>query len=134
MNVKRYIIGSIAVFVFIFLAEFVFHGIIMEPNYSSHMDLLRPQEEADARMGYMATGFFVLAFGFCYIFIQGYKGTGVLEGIRYGLYASIAFGVSTKLINHTVFPWPADWIWLTGLGETVILMAAGGLIAALYKE
>ena len=134
MNVKRYILGSIAVFVFIFLAEGVFHGIIMEPNYSSHMDILRPQEEADANMGFMAAGFLVMAFGFCYIFIQGYKGTGVMEGVRFGLYTALAFGLSTKLINYTVFPWPADWIWTTTLGEGIILMAAGALIAVLYKE
>lgn len=134
MNVKKYIIGSIAVFVFIFLAEFVFHGMIMQPNYSNHMDILRPQEDADANMSYMATGFLVLAFGFCYIFIQGYKGTGVGEGIRFGLYTTLTFTLSTKLINHTVFPWPADWIGTTTLGEGVIFMAAGALIAMLYKE
>ena len=134
MNIKRYIIGSIAVFIFLFLAEGVFHGIIMEPNYSNHMDLQRAPDGQESRMGYMASGFLVMAFGFCYIFIQGYKGTGIMEGVRYGLYASRAFGLSTKLINHTVFPWPADWIWLGTLGEGIIFIAAGALIAALYKE
>ena len=133
MNIKRYILGSLAVFVFIYLAEFVFHGMIMADNYSQHADIIRADEDALAHMGYMAAGFVVMAFGFCFVFIQGYKGTGVAEGIRFGLYVMLAFGLSTKLINHAVFPYPVDWIYLTTLGEGIIYMAAGALIASIYK-
>lgn len=133
MNVKRYVLGSIAVFVFVFLAEFVFHGMIMKDAYLAHMDLLRPESESTAYLPFMMLGFLILAFGFCFIFINGYEGKGVAEGLRYGLYAAIAFGVSAHLINYAVFPLPKNWVVSWIVGESVIIMLAGALIAMIYK-
>lgn len=133
MNVKRFILGSLAVFVFVYVAEFVLHGVIMADSYQAHIELLRPEGEQMAYMPFMALGFLILAFGFSFIFINGYEGKGVAEGLRFGLYAAIAFGVSTHLINYTVFPLPKNWIVAWIVGESVILMLAGALIALIYK-
>lgn len=133
MNVKRYILGSIAVFCFVFVAEFLFHGFIMKDSYLAHMELLRAEGDQMAYMPFMALGFLILAFGFCFIFINGYEGKGVAEGVRFGLYAAIAFGVSSQLINYTVFPLPKDWIVSWMVGESVIMMLAGAVIALIYK-
>jgi len=133
MNVKRFIVGSLAVFLFVYLAEFVLHGVIMADSYQAHMELLRPAESSLAYMPFMALGFLILAFGFCFIFINGYEGKGVAEGLRFGLYAAIAFGVSSHLINYTVCPLPKNWVVAWIVGESVILMLAGALIALIYK-
>ncbi|MFQ5606882.1 MAG: hypothetical protein ACE5GA_02965, partial [Candidatus Zixiibacteriota bacterium] len=100
MNTSRYIWGSVAVFLYLFLIEFVFHGVIMSDTYQQSAHLLRPEAESSALMIWMALGFLILAFGFCYIFTIGYKGKGIIEGVRYGLYVGIAFSVSTNLINY----------------------------------
>lgn len=133
MNVKRYILGSLAVFLFVYLAEFVFHGMFMKDAYLAQMELLRPEGEQMAYMPFMALGFLILAFGFCFIFINGYEGKGVAEGLRYGLYAAIAFGVSSHLIRYAVFPLPKDWVVSWIVGESVIIMLAGALMAVIYK-
>ena len=110
MNVKRYVLGSLAAFVFIYLAEFVFHALIMSSSYDQYLALLRPATDQAAYMPYQAVGFLVLAFGFCYVFVQGYEGRGIGEGLRFGLYVGVAFGVSGYLINFAVFPWPTSWL------------------------
>jgi hypothetical protein len=117
----------------VYLCEFVLHGGIMADSYLAHAELLRPEAEQVAYMPFMALGFLILAFGFCFIFIQGYEGRGLAEGLRFGLYAAIAFGVSTQLINYAVFPRPKTWVVAWIIGESLILMLAGGLIALIYK-
>lgn len=133
MNVKRYILGSLAVFLFVYLAEFLFHGFFMKEAYLARMDLLRPEADQMAYMPFMTLGFLILAFGFSFIFIQGYEGKGVAEGVRFGLYAAIAFGVSANLINYCVFPLPKSWVASWIIGETIIIMLAGAVIALIYK-
>ena len=133
MNVKRYVLGSFAVFLVIFLAEFLFHGMIMVDSYNQYLELLRPESESFSYMPFMSLGFLILAFGFSYIFVQGYEGKGVGEGVRFGLFVGIAFGISSNLINYAVFPWPSAWIVAWIAGETVIMMLAGAVLALVYK-
>jgi hypothetical protein len=133
MNVKRYVLGSIAVYLVVYLAEFLFHGMIMVDSYNQYLELLRPETESSSYMLFMSLGFLILAFGFSYIFVQGYEGKGIGEGIRFGLIAGIAFGISANLINYSVFPWPSAWIVAWMAGETVIMMLAGAVIAMVYK-
>ncbi|HEX9751593.1 MAG TPA: hypothetical protein VGB22_09960 [candidate division Zixibacteria bacterium] len=133
MNVKRYVIGSLAVWVMIFLFEFVFHGMLLKGMYEGVRHLLRPEESFVRFFFWVVLGELMLAFGFCYIFIKGYEGRGVAEGVRFGLYAGIAFMASTMIINYAVQPWPgsltAAWI----IGYLIELMLAGVVIAAIYK-
>ena len=133
MNSSRYVWGSLVVFIYLFLIEFVFHAFIMDGWYNQALHLLRPEAESNALFHWMALGFVILAFGFCYIFVQGYKGRGIGEGIRYGLYVAITFSVSTNLINHTIFPYPGEWIvgWL--IAYPIEMMTAGAIIASIYK-
>jgi len=134
MNTKRYIWASLAVFLFIFLAEFAFHAMIMQESYNLHMEILRPQTDQEATFPVMLIGFLVLAFGFCLVFAKGYEGRGVAEGVRFGLYVAIAFGVSSHLINYSVFPYPGSWVLAWIVGESVILMLAGVVAALIYRR
>jgi hypothetical protein len=133
MNIQRYFIGSFVVFLFIFAAEFIFHGQIMEGFYQEAMNLLRPEAEAMAYFPSMIAGFLVLSFGFCYVFTKGFENKGIGEGARFGFWVGITFSVSTSLINYAIFPWPTSWIvgWI--IGEPIILMIAGVIFAAIYR-
>ena len=133
MNVSKYVIGSFAVFVFIFLIEGVFHGMIMKSIYDQSIHLLRPEAEAQARFLWMLIAYLIMAFGFCFIFLKGYEGKGIGEGIRYGLYIGTAFGVSNSIINYVVFPYPASWIIAWVIAYPIIMMLAGALFAVIYK-
>lgn len=133
MNRGRYVIGSLAVFVYLFLIEWVFHSYVMGSYYEQNMSLLRGADAGGGFFVWMIFGFLILAFGFCYIFIKGYENKGIGEGVRFGLYVAITFSVSESLINYAVFPYPASWVvgWI--IGYPVIMMLAGAIIAMVYK-
>ncbi len=133
MNVQRYLIGSIVVFIFIFLAEWIFHGLIMNSFYDQAKQLMRPETGSAACIIWMIIGFLLMAFGFCFIFTKGYENKGIGEGIRFGLYVAITFSVSASLIGYSVYPYPVSWVigWI--IGEPIIAIISGILIAAIYK-
>ena len=133
MNTGRYLIGSLVVFVYLFLIEWVFHSFIMGSYYEQSIELLRSEETGSSYFFWMIAGFLILAFGFCYIFLKGYENKGICEGMRFGLYVGITFSVSTSLINYAVFPYPGSWVIGWVIGETIILVLAGAIMAILYK-
>ena len=133
MNMRSYLISSIVLFVYLYLAGFLFHGIIMSETYDLSKELMRPDEEAMSKMIWMILGFLILAFGFTYIFIAGYKGKGIIEGVRYGLIIAITFSISSSLINYTVFPYPDSWIYSWIVAYPIIMILAGVIVASLYK-
>lgn len=133
MNVQRYLIGSIAVFVFFLVVEFIFHGVILTGCYEGHIDCIRQGYISSAYIIPLLVGYLILAFGFCLIFTKGYENKGIAEGIRYGLYVAIAFIVSGILIAYAICPlslWLAV-IWI--VGYLIIMILAGIIMAAIYK-
>ena len=133
MNVSRYVLASVVVFVYFFLAEYVFHGVILSGWYEEGIHLLRPEAEATRYFVWMLLGFLILSFGFGFIFLKGYEGKGLCEGFRFGLYVGIAFAASTSLINYAVFPFPGKWIVAWVIGYPVIMILAGMIFAAVYR-
>ena len=133
MNVPRYILGSVIVFVYIFLAEYLFHSLIMKDWYEQAAHLLRSTAEGSGYANWMIIGFLILSFGFCFIFVKGYENKGIGEGFRFGLYVGLTFSVSASMINYAVFPLPFSWLvgWL--VGYPIIMIIAGILIAAIYR-
>ena len=127
MNVQRYFIGSNVVFVFLFIVEWIFHGLIMDGFYDEARHLLRPETEGGSCMIWMIIGFLLMAFGFCFIFTKGYENKGIGEGIRFGLYVAIAFSVSASLMSFAAFPYPTSWVigWI--IGETALSYLGLGL-------
>ena len=57
MNIKRYVLGSIAVFVFFFLYEWLVHGVILNSWYQEGLNLLRPVEQMESYAAWMTLGF-----------------------------------------------------------------------------
>ena len=132
MNIGRYALGSIVVFVFFVVIEWIFHGAIMRGWYDQNPELLRP-DAGGIYMFWMLLGFLILAFGYCFIFTKGYENKGIGEGFRYGLYIGVTFSVSASLIEFSVFPFPAKWIigWI--IGYVIIMILAGMIFAAIYR-
>jgi hypothetical protein len=133
MNTKRYVIGSLVVFLFIFVFEFIFHGMVLHDIYAQLPNLLRPQTEANGLLHWMVFAYLLRACLFSYIFIKGYENKGIMEGVRYGLVIALAFGVSSSLIQYVVQPWPGNLILAWIVGYLVEMIIAGVILAAIYK-
>jgi hypothetical protein len=134
MNAGRYVIGSIVVFGFFLVINWLFHGVLLIGWYNENPEIIRSDYGAAAYVIWMLIGFLILAFGFCFIFVKGYENKGIAEGFRYGLYIGIAFCISTSLIHYPVFPFPGKWIVAWVIGYPIIMILAGMIFAAIYRR
>ena len=130
MNIKRFILASLAVFVFIFIYEWLFHGLLLKDMYTATASLWRPQGQCIFPA--MLAGQILFPLIFTFIFTKGYENKGLAEGARYGLLIGLLF-VPNHLIFYAVQPLPlnlvAAWI-IGGLAEMIL---AGMILAAVYR-
>jgi uncharacterized PurR-regulated membrane protein YhhQ (DUF165 family) len=129
MNVKRFILASLAVFVASQIIEFLIHGVMLRDTYETLKHLWRPDMES--KMWIMWLVGFLIAFPFTYLFIKGWAGKGIMEGLRFGfvigLYTSIPMAYGTYAIIDIPYSLAVTWLW-TGIFEATILGAVAALV------
>ena len=136
MNNKRWIQASIAVFVALFVLEFVINGILLQDIYQKTASVWRSEPEMKSMMWLMWLGYAIFAPFFTLIYAKGFepKKPGLEQGLRFGLYVGLAFVPMQNLIWYVVLPIPgmlAFYWFLAGMVEFVTLGAIAGLI---YKK
>ena len=135
LNVKQWVIASIAVFVGMSILEFILHGVILSSWYAETPQYWRPQEEMMGMMGWMYLGYAFYALLFTMIYSKGYEGKpGLGEGIRYGFWVGLLVHLPKMFVLHAVYPYPGKILvtWMVGgLVESLIL---GAIVAMLYKS
>ncbi len=131
MNVKRYLITVAAVYAAFLAMDFVIHSVILMPAYAALSALWRPDMMAYMWLMYL-TGC-IMTFLFVYIFIKGYEGKGILEGLRFGLIIGLFMQVPGVWGQFMVYPIPfslaIQW-FIFGFIEFVV---AGVIAAAIYR-
>jgi len=131
MNVKRFVVAVIVVFIVFQIFDFIIHGIILAPTYETMKSVWRP--DMMSKMWIMYITSFILSLLFVYIFTKGYEARGIGEGIRYGLLIGFFMNVVGAFNQYVIYPIPfslaLQWL-IYGMIEFIIC----GIIAALiYK-
>jgi hypothetical protein len=132
MNVKGFVTAVIAVFAFIFIYEWVFHGVLLAGLYESTPQLWRTREVMPDFMIWLTLGQIAVAIMFCFIFLKGYENKGVMEGVRYGALIGLLF-IGPNLIFYAVQPLPAVLVVYWCIGGLLELILAGAILASIYK-
>ena len=134
LNVKRWLIATVVVFVVMAALEYIIHGVLLAPWYAETPQYWRTQSDMMGRIRWMYLGYAFFAALFTYVFTRGYEGKpGIGEGVRYGFWIGLLLCLPTMFINHTVFPYPNKIViaWLAaGVVQAVIL---GIVLAMIYK-
>ena len=130
MNIKRFAASAAAVFSFIFVFEWLFHGVLLQATYDRTAYLWRPK--AECVFPAMLAGQLLLAVFFSYIFTRGYENKGIAEGTRYGFLIGLLF-VPNNLIFYAVQPLPLDLVIKWIIGGMIEMTAAGAVLAAVYR-
>lgn len=130
MNTKRYLIASLAVFAFIFIYEWVFHGMLLKPIYEQTSHLWRPPEECVTWA--MLGGQLIFPFILARIFLKGYENKGLAEGARFGLLIGLLF-VPGNLIFYAVQPLPLNLVLYWSVGGIIEMTGCGLILAALFR-
>lgn len=133
MNTKKYLIGSLIIWVFVFLYDWVFHGILLQTMYQEIPGMMRSEADFGRMFPWLVIGEGLIAFMFCYIFVKGYENKGCMEGVRYGLWIGIGFTIGPSLINYAVHPIPSKLVLAWAVGMPLEMILAGVIFAAIYK-
>jgi hypothetical protein len=132
MNVKRFLLASLAVFVLLQITSFVIHNLLLMKTYEALSSVWRP--DMMSKMWIMYPSSVVYTLFFVYIFINGYENRGLWEGVRYGLVIGLFMGVPSSLGQYMVYPLPfslvSQW-FIYGLVESIV---AGVAAAAIYRS
>lgn len=133
MNVKRYLAAVIGLFIFIFLYEFLVHGVLLMNMYQATSTVWRNLAEMQANMP-LAMGF-QLAFSAwtAFVFTQLYKDGGLKNGLLFGLYFGVFAGILTaSWYLHLPVPAVLGWSWFaSGIVEG---LGAGAVLGLIYHE
>ena len=132
MNTKRLLLTALAVFVFIFAYEWVFHGILLKDTYGMTPSLWRPESEMTQHFHWLVLGQVVIAVVFTVLFAQGFAAGGVAAGIKLGIIVGL-LRLGLGLIDYAVQPLPAKLIVFWFLGGLLEATVTGVIAGAIYK-
>jgi len=131
MNTKRYILSAIAVFVAVFLFDFLVHGMLLKDLYTQTASLWRP--EAEHKMIFMFMSQLAFAVILTFIFTRNYEDKGLGEGLRFGLYMGLLLA-TIDLGTYCYMPIPLaltlSWV-AASIGRGII---AGIVLSLVYKR
>jgi hypothetical protein len=131
MNTKRYFVASLAVFVAAVVLDYVIHGVILKSAYEATKTIWRP--DMDSKAWIIALVDLIIAFPFTYIFVKGYEGKGIMEGVRFGTIVGVLISIPMPYGMYAMLPMPYSlafqW-FLYGLIETILM---GITVAAVYR-
>ena len=93
MNLKRFALACVAVYVVYQILGFLIHQVYLGETYASLASVWRPEAEMMSKMWIQFFTSLVWVLLFCYIFTRGYEGKGAMEGARYGLIMGLFMGL-----------------------------------------
>lgn len=133
MNTKRWLLASVAVFVVIFILEFIIHGVLLQGLYQQTAPVWRPMADMQRLMWILWVGYLVLAPLFVFIYTKGYeKGKpGLGQGFRFGLYVGAMLSVLHGFGWYAILPIPLalSIYWSVAIiVEFVAMGIAAGLV------
>ncbi|HSA94859.1 MAG TPA: hypothetical protein VLJ16_02325 [Acidobacteriota bacterium] len=130
MNGKRFLWASLAVLVVRKPLDYLIDAFILTREWQK-TGLLRPDVPATVPLMF-AVG--VLAsFVFTFIFIKGYEGKGIWEGVRFGVIISLFSTVPTGLGAWMIFPVPISLVLIWILNGLFLNIVSGIVAAAVYR-
>lgn len=132
MNCKRFMLAAVVVFVFVFLYEWVFHGMLMADMYAQTANLWRSEADMEAKFMYLVAGQLLFAVMITWVFIRGYENRGIGEGLRFGIIMTLLLN-APMLVMYAVAPYPEMMVFGWVAGSLVECLVIGVLLALLYK-
>jgi len=122
----------LAVTVFVFVYETVFHGMLLDASYQATAALWRMEAEMQSNMIWLMLAQALMAVMFCLIYSFTRMCAGIQGGVCFGLMAGLLLS-APQIINYAVQPIPADLLikWLAGGMLEAVLM--GVIVALIYK-
>jgi len=130
---KRFLISWLAVFISLMAYGFIVYNFLLGDYFASNKstDMMRPVEEQLPE--WMAIGSALIAYAFVRIFDHDYKGTGIGEGIRYGLLMGVFWG-SVEFIFYATMPVPLNLVFVSFVVDVGMFVTSGIVLSTVYRK
>ena len=127
---QKFIISFAAMFVVAMGLDFFVHGVLLHADYSRLPNIMRPEAEAQSRMGLMVVAYVCIAGAFTWIYLKGREDKPWLpQGLRYGVAIALLTAVPTYLIYHVVSQFPLDLALKQIVLQTIVVVLMGLALA-----
>lgn len=134
MTDKKFWIGAFAVLVVTMGFGVAVHGGWLTADYLALPNVMRSEEDANGKMGYMTLAHVLIALAFTWIYRVGRKdGDWVGQGLRFGLAIAVVSNIPFFLIYHSVAQFPLDLTIKQCIGDTTGMLVAGLAVAFVHK-
>ena len=130
MNVKKYIIAGIVVFIIFQLSGFVIHNIMLQDTYQKLHNLWRPDMMAYMWIMYITS--LIVSFIFTYLYIKMDKKGGLIQGLIFGTIVGLFMNVG--IFNQfAIYPLPFYLVVQWFIYEMISYVICGAIISFVYK-
>ncbi len=133
MNVKRFWLSVLVVFVAYMLIDALVHMVLLADLYDQVSHLWRADAEMQKLFPLMWLGTLIFTIFFVLIFTKGYEGRGIAEGIRFGLYIGVFMGFPMAFGSYAMYPLPFILAVYWFIASVVEMIIAGAVAAAVYR-
>ena len=129
MNTGRFITACVVIWIISYILSFILNGIII--NWEDIPGMKTEMGIDSWIMGII--GSLTFAIMFCFLFVKGYEGKGISEGIRYGIYIGLLMYLPLLFTHYAYYDYPAGLVWSCAIGNFVITVIVGIVAALIYK-
>lgn len=130
---KQFLISWVAVFLTTMIFGYVVFGVLMADFWADPANtgdvVVRP--EGSELMEWVAIANLIFAYVFVRVWRHGYEGTGIGEGVRYGLMMGVFWG-TFEMINYAFMPVPMNTMMIGFAGDVAMFVVAGIVLAKVY--
>ena len=131
---KKFINSWVVLFIAWMVGSFAVHGGWLGQSYAALTNLYRPEEDQMQLSYLMVIAHVLLAGAFVWIYQRGTEDKPwPAQGARYGLAIAVLATIPTYMIYYVVQPLPVDLVIKQIVGETVLVVLLGVLVAFLNK-
>lgn len=133
MNFRRYLLATLALFVFILLYEMFIHGFVLMKMYIATANVWRDFSEMEANMPISLCFHLALSAWIAFIFSQLYKEGGIKNGLLFGLFFGVFAGILTAswyLMLYVPAKLSLSWFF-SSVGEG---LGSGLVVGSIYRK
>jgi hypothetical protein len=132
MEIKKFVIGLVLLFVAWMAGSFVVHGLLLGVDYTALQGkLFRTPEDSQQYFPFMLLAHGLLAAAFQWIYLRGHEAgkPWLGQGLRFGLAVAFLTVVPTYMIYYAVQPTPGVLAAKQAVFDGVLLLVLGALVA-----
>lgn len=119
-------------FVAIFLFGFLWHGVLMKPDYMATSSLWRTDADFQRHFWILVVGHLIVAFAFTGLYVSKVGVQSIATGIGYGIVIGILC-IGVEIIRFAVEPLTRKILLMWIAGDLIQFAIVGALVGTIYK-